>query len=347
MQVLLTGGAGFIGSHLAATLLEAGHEVRVLDALLAQVHGGRRPAVPDGVEFRHGDIRSTETVESALRGIDAVCHQAAMVGRGRQIAEAELYAECNDLGTARLLVAMTKLGIGYLVMAGSVVIYGEGRYACAVHGDVAPGPRIAADLDAGRFDPRCPHCDGSLAYGAVDESGRLDPRNIYGATKLAQEHLSAAWARETGGTALVLRYHQVYGPGMRRDSPYSGTTATFRSVLSKGGAAIEVFEDGQMMRDFVHVRDVARANLAALAATVTGYRAFNVASGDPRSVGALAQTMSRICGAPEPRISGRYRFDDVRHIVASPARLMRELGWRPEVGFEQGMKEFVTEPMRE
>lgn len=345
MHVLVTGGAGFIGRHIASALVDSEHQVRVLDALLPQVHAGTAVDLPDGVEFRHGDIRDAETIRSALDGIDAVCHQAAMVGRGRQIAEVELYADCNDLGTARLLAAMTELGIDHLVQAGSVVVYGEGRYACASHGDVRPKPRDPRDLDAGSFDPRCPHCDSILRNQPVTEDGYLDPRNIYGATKLAQEHLSAAWARETGGTAIVLRYHQVYGPGMSADSAYSGVAATFRSMV-KQGEPIEVFEDGAMMRDFIHVRDIASANVVALGSPGIGYRPFNVASGEPVSVGELAETMARIGGTPAPRTSGRYRFDDVRHIVASPARLMDELGWRPQVSFTDGIEEFVTAPMR-
>ena len=344
MHVLVTGGAGFIGTYIVETLVGRGDQVRVLDALLPAVHRDREPEFPDSVEFVRGDVRDPSVVADAMRGVDVVCHQAAMVGRGGAVAESIGYTHINDMGTAVLLTAMAQTGLGRLVLASSAVVYGEGRYTCAVHGDVSPGPRVAADMDAGVFDPPCPRCGARLVPGAVDEDGRVDPRNIYGATKMAQEHLVAAWARETGGSAAALRYHHVYGPGMRRDSAYSGVTATFRSAAANG-TRIRVFEDGAMMRDFVHVRDVAQANVVALDAAVPGFRAYNVASGSPRTVADLADAIAAATAAPEPEVTGEYRFDDVRHIVATPARLARELGWRATVEFADGVKEFAAAPL--
>jgi dTDP-L-rhamnose 4-epimerase len=344
MRVLVTGGAGFIGTYIVEALADRGDQVRVLDALLPAVHRGREPELPSTAEFIRGDVRDQGIVAAALRGVDVVCHQAAMVGRGGAVAESIEYAQINDVGTAVLLTAMANAGLGRLVLASSAVVYGEGRYTCPAHGDVSPGPRAAADMDAGVFDPPCPHCGARLTPGAVDEDGRVSPRNIYGATKMAQEHLVAAWARETGGSAAALRYHHVYGPGMRRDSPYSGVTATFRSAAANG-ARIRVFEDGAMMRDFVHVRDIAQANVAALDAGVPGFRAYNVASGTPRTVADLADAIAAAAAAPTPEVTGEYRFDDVRHIVATPERLVRELGWRPTVEFKDGIAEFVAAPI--
>ncbi|MFC4533220.1 NAD-dependent epimerase/dehydratase family protein [Sphaerisporangium dianthi] len=345
MRVLVTGGAGFIGTRVVAALREQGHEIRVLDALLPAVHGGRRPVLPEGVEFVHGDVRDPGTVEAALGGVDVVCHQAAMVGRGHHVSEAPEYAAINDMGTAILLAAMARAGLGRLVFASSVVVYGEGVYTCAEHGRVSPGPRTRADVDAGRFDPPCPRCGAALRPGELSEDDRLAPLNVYGATKLAQEHLAGAWARETGGMAIALRYHQVYGPGMSHDSPYSGVTCVFRSAV-RNGETIELYEDGAMLRDFIHVRDIALANVNAIGLDRPGFRAYNVATGTPRTVGQLARTLAELSAGPAPKVSGRCRFDDVRHIVASPARLKRELGWEPTVSFEDGMKEFVTAPMR-
>jgi len=347
MTVLVTGGAGFIGSRVVSALVAAGHRVRVLDALLPGAHPpDEPPELPAGVEFRRGDVADPDTVAAALAGVDVVFHQAAMVGRGGEILEAQRYVTNNNVATAVLLTAMTRAGLRRLVLGSSVVIYGDSRYACPRHGQVRPPRRSRADLEAGRFEPRCPRCQTEVTSSPVTEDDPLDPpRNVYAITKLGQEHLVEAWVRETGGQAVALRYHNVYGPGMPFDSPYSGVAATFRSRVAEGEPPL-VYEDGGPRRDFVHVRDVASANVAALSWTGSGFRAFNVASGEPRSIGELAATLAAAAGAPAPIITGRFRVGDVRHIVASPARLIAELGWRPSVDFHTGMSEFATAPMR-
>ncbi len=351
----MTGGAGFIGSHLVEALLGAGHEVRVLDALLPCVHPeGARPFRRDpGFEFVHGDVRDAQAVDEALRGVSAVCHLAAMVGLGVDFDDAPLYAGCNDLGTAVLLAAMARAGAGGLVLASSMVVYGEGAYSCAEHGLAAPPPRQAADLDAGRFEPRCERCGEPLSPQLVPEDAPPGPRNVYAATKLAQEHLAASWARATGGQAVALRYHNVYGPGMPRDTPYAGVASFFRSAL-EAGRAPRVFEDGAQRRDFVHVRDVAGATATALD-TVTGtgvpggpgtLRAYNVGSGTPRTVGQLASALADASGGPSPVVTGEYRLGDVRHVTASSERIWRELRWRAAVPFAEGVAEFAAAPAR-
>jgi dTDP-L-rhamnose 4-epimerase len=350
MDVLLTGGAGFIGSAIALRLSAAGHRVRVLDALLPAVHpSGKPPLFPADVEFRYGDVRDPVTVERALDGVDAVCHQAAMVGLGLDLGDAPDYVSCNDLGTAVLLTAMARAGVGKLVLAGSMVVYGEGRYRCLAHGDVAPGPRRTADLDAGRFEPPCPHCGEQLVPDLVDETAAPDPRNVYAATKLAQEHLASAWARAASGRVTALRYHNVYGPDMPRDTPYAGVASIFRSALERGGAP-RVFEDGGQRRDFVHVSDVASANLAALEALGErppgSSRCYNVGSGRVHTVGEMAAALATARGGPSPVVTGEYRLGDVRHITADSARLRTELGWLPAVSFTAGMSAFAHEPLR-
>ncbi|WP_354637453.1 NAD-dependent epimerase/dehydratase family protein [Kitasatospora camelliae] len=350
MRIPVTGGAGFIGSAIVRALVTAGHEVRVVDALLPAVHpSGTVPALPGGVEFRHGDVRDTGTVERALTGVDAVCHQAAMVGLGLDLADAPDYVGCNDLGTAVLLAAMARTGVRSLALAGSMVVYGEGRYTCTEHGPVAPGPRRPDDLDAGRFEPPCPVCGTALRPGLVGEDAPADPRNVYAATKLAQEHLAAAWARACGGRVLTLRYHNVYGPGMPRDTPYAGVASLFRSALARGEAP-RVFEDGGQRRDFVHVDDVAAANLAALEAVGSrppgSARVYNVGSGEVHTVGEMAAALAAAYGGPSPVVTGEYRLGDVRHVTADSSRLRAELGWRPRVPFADGLAEFAAAPLR-
>ena len=369
MRVLVTGGAGFIGSHVAEALVSAGHEVRVLDALLPCAHpGGVPPFRGDpGFEFIHGDIRDAQAVDAALRGAGAVCHLAAMVGLGVDFGDAPLYAGCNDLGTAVLLAAMARAGAGRLVLASSMVVYGEGAYSCTVssctvssctvssctgHGlAVTPPPRRAADLQAGRFEPRCQRCGEPLTPELVPEEAPLGPRNVYAGTKVAQEHLAGSWARVTEGQAVALRYHNVYGPGMPRDTPYAGVASFFRSSLAAGRAP-RVFEDGAQRRDFVHVRDVASATAAAVGALAGRHapvgpgtlRAYNVGSGAPRTVGELAAALAGAYGGPGPEITGEYRLGDVRHITASSERIRRELGWQATVPFAEGVAEFAATP---
>jgi dTDP-L-rhamnose 4-epimerase len=331
MRVLVTGSAGFIGSQIVEALVAHGHE----------------PVPYDVRADPASDVRDADAVRRALTGVDAVCHQAAMVGLGVDFADAPDYVSHNDLGTAVLLAAMAGAGVRRLVLAGSMVVYGEGRYTCARHGTVRPGPRAVADLDAGRFEPPCPVCGADLSPGLVGEDAPVDPRNVYATTKLTQEHLAASWARATGGSAVALRYHNVYGPGMPRDTPYAGVASFFRSALARGEAP-RVFEDGGQRRDFVHVRDVAAANVSALEASSRGgaLTPYNTGSGEPHTVGEMARALAEAYGGPEPVVTGEYRLGDVRHITADSARLRAELGWKAEVGFADGMREFAGAGMR-
>jgi dTDP-L-rhamnose 4-epimerase len=343
VHVLVTGGAGFIGAHVVSALLDAGHEVRVLDALLPEVHRSGWPRSLDPrAERVHADVRD----QQALDGVDAVCHQAAMVGLGVDLQDLPLYVGHNDLGTAVLLAAMERAGVGRLVLASSMVVYGEGRYTCAEHGLVRPGPRDEKTLQAGGFEPPCPVCGRPLEARTVPEDAPLDPRNVYAASKTAQEHLASSWARASGGTAVALRYHNVYGPHMPKDTPYAGVASLFRSALERGEAP-RVFEDGGQRRDFVHVRDVAQANLLAHGAGTPGtLTPYNVASGVPHTVGDLARELAAACGGPEPVVTGQYRLGDVRHVVASAERARAELGFTARTRFEAGVREFATAPLR-
>lgn len=338
MRILVTGGTGFIGSWLVRKLAAAGHAIRMLD---------ERPA-PAAHELPArlvtGDVREPATVADAVAGVDAVCHLAAMVGPANDTADLPRYVDSNVQGTAVLLAEMGRAGVPRLVLASSMAVYGEGTYVCAQDGWVRAAPRAVKDLDDGLFEPRCPRCGQALSPRAVDEDTPPDPRNGYATTKLAQEHLAANWARETGGVALALRYHNVYGPGMPRNTPYAGVAAIFRSALLRGEAP-QVFEDGGQRRDFVHVRDVARATSGALSAEAPpgSSRAYNVASGQACTIGEVAAAMATACGGPSPVVTGRYRLGDVRHIVATPQRAAEELGYVARERFGDGMAELVAE----
>ncbi|MGL5818192.1 MAG: NAD-dependent epimerase/dehydratase family protein [Phycicoccus sp.] len=349
VRVLLTGAAGFIGTATWRLLEAGGHDVVPVDLLLPQAHGAAtRTSPPAGIRLL--DTREATGWAGVLDGVDAVVHLAAVVGAGATAADLPLYAGHNDLGTAALLAAMHAAGVADLVQASSMVVYGEGRYTCPEHGCQAPTPRTAAALAAGRFDHACPVCGGTLDWAPVEESAPLDPRSSYAASKVAQEHYAAAWARQAPGAAVSLRYHNVYGPGMPRDTPYSGVAAMFRSALERGEPPT-VLEDGRQARDFVHVDDVARANLAALQA-VTGsergtHTAYNVCSGTPVTILDVARHVAAGTGTGlEPRVTGGHRVGDVRHVVASPERAARELGFTARTLPDDGLAAFATAPLR-
>lgn len=382
MRVLVTGGAGFIGSAVIQELTKTGHHPVVIDSMRADVHGagvgvdgagigrlsmpqespmqsvepaqsvGRAQSVGSPAELIVADVRDHEAVAAALVGVEAVVHLAAKVGLGVDLGDLEDYVSSNDLGTAVLLREMAHAGVGRLVLAGSMVVYGEGAYACTEHGPVAPAPRLESQLSAGRFEPPCPICGRALTPGLVTEDATPDPRNGYAATKLHQEHLCAVWARETGGTVAALRFHNVYGPGMPRDTPYAGVAAIFRSALERG-AAPTVLEDGAQRRDFVEVSDVARAVVAALvprqvvpSEPIPDFRAYNIGSGRVGTIGELAALLAATMAGPAPVITGGYRLGDVRHVTASSERAARELGWRARVSLTDGVRAFADAPMR-
>jgi dTDP-L-rhamnose 4-epimerase len=342
MRVLLTGAAGFIGSRIAVALGDAGHEVVGVDIMLANAHGADAEP-PEGVQ--RADIRDASVVASLLEGVDVVCHQAAVVGAGVDPADAPSYGSHNDYATAVLLAEMFAAGCQRLVLASSMVVYGQGRYSCAEHGVVDPLPRTRADLDAGVFEHRCPVGGEELQWELVDEDAPLRPRSLYAASKLAQENYALAWVEATGGSVVALRYHNVYGPNMPRDTPYSGVAAIFRSELERGDVP-RVFEDGGQMRDFVHVDDVAAANVSAIDAAPDGFVPANVCSGRPISILEVAKELCEARGEASPVVTGQYRSGDVRHIVASPAGAVKLLGYRAVIDPRDGLREFAYAPLR-
>ncbi|HJT91705.1 MAG TPA: NAD-dependent epimerase/dehydratase family protein, partial [Mycobacterium sp.] len=236
-------------------------------------------------------------------------------------------------------------GCERLVLASSMVVYGQGRYDCPEHGGVDPLPRTRADLDAGVYDHRCPVCGVPVQWRLVGEDAPLRPRSLYAASKTAQEHYAQAWAESTGGSVLALRYHNVYGPHMPRDTPYSGVAAIFRSELEAGDVP-RVFEDGRQMRDFIHVDDVAAANVAAVDAALEGFNAVNVCSGRPISIMEVAAELCDARGDAPAVITGQYRSGDVRHLVADPAKASGLLGFQAAVDPRDGLREFAFAPLR-
>jgi dTDP-L-rhamnose 4-epimerase len=350
MRILLTGSAGFIGGAVQAALAAAGHELVLVDALIPQAHPGDSQPAAEVHRLDVRDAADSAAWAGTLRGVDVVCHQAAMVGSGASVADLPLFAGHNDLGTAALLAGMSAAGVRRLVLASSMVVYGEGRYRCPDHGAQRPATRPVAALEAGRFECPCPVCGGPLAWDLVPEDAELDPRSSYAASKLAQEHYARAWARQAGGAVVALRYHNVYGPHMPQDTPYSGVAAIFRSQI-EAGTSPQVFEDGGQVRDFVHVSDVATANALSVEAVADeapgAVRAFNVCSGTPVTIAEVAALLARGAGADlRPEVTGGFRAGDVRHVVASPARAAAELGFRAAVAPEVGLVEFATAPLR-
>ncbi len=328
MKLLVTGGAGFIGSVVGRELTARGHEVVIFDR-------ARDP---------REDIGDLARVRAAVDGAEVVVHLAAKVGLGVDLDDIDDYVRQNDLGTAVVLRAAAAAGVGRLVYASSMVVYGEGAYACAEHGSMAPPPRRPADLGQGIFDPRCRDCGRVLTPGLVPESAPMDPRNVYAATKAHGEQLLAIWCRETGGRAVASRFHNVYGPGMPRNTPYAGVASLFRSSLERGEPP-QVFEDGRQRRNFIHVDDVARSVVAACSADLPdGLTAVNIGSPAITTIGEMAAELSAALDGPDPVITGRYRLGDVRHITADCSAAESMLGWRAEIDLTQGIASILSEP---
>ncbi|WP_033335124.1 MULTISPECIES: NAD-dependent epimerase/dehydratase family protein [Actinomycetes] len=343
-RVLLTGAAGFIGSHIMSALIDRGHDVVAVDGMVPAAHGAGA-AAPAGVQV--ADLRTAELIEM-LDGVDVVCHQAARVGAGVDARDAPDYAADNDLVTARLLAAMFETRCRRMVLASSMVVYGDGTYRDHSGAVVDPPPRDVADLEAGRFERYLPGGEPAQ-WDLTPEDAPLSPRSYYAASKAAQESYCRAWSLETSGAVTALRYHNVYGPHMPRDTPYAGVAAIFRSQL-EARTAPTVFEDGGQMRDFVHVADIAAANVAAIerstSADIRGFEAFNICSGHPISIKQVAESLTTGIDGPAPVTTGRYRPGDVRHIVADPARAATALGFRATIMPEFGLREFATAPLR-
>jgi dTDP-L-rhamnose 4-epimerase len=352
-SILVTGGAGFIGSHTVQALIGRGHRVRVLDNLEPQVHAesaGWPAHLHADAERIAGDVRNADAVAAALEGIDAVIHLAALTGVGQSMYERSRYEAVNGYGTLTLLdaIAAARPAIRRLVVASSRAVYGEGSARCPEHGLVHPFGRAADDLAAGRFDVHCPNCARVAEPAPTPETRELRPVSIYGQTKAWQEVLARAFARETGIPTVLLRYFNVYGSRQSLRNPYTGIVSIFFSQI-RAGRPIRLYEDGTPTRDFVHVEDVVRANLLALEADVPPASAFNVGSGVETPLAALAGALGRALGgeAPSIRTVDTYRVGDIHACHADLRRARRLLGYRPTVSLDAGLREFVAWAGRE
>jgi dTDP-L-rhamnose 4-epimerase len=353
--ILVTGGAGFIGSHLVDALLERGHRVRVLDSLEPQVHGGLRERgeapsyLNPAAEFIAGDIADAEAVSRAMKGVDVVFHQAALVGVAQSMYEIERYTRGNSLATAALLQALVELKARprKLVVASSMSIYGEGAYHCPIHGTVYPRLRPLEQLQRREWEMRCPMagCVEPVAPIPTGEDKPLYPTSVYAITKRDHEELCLAIGAAYGIATVALRYFNVYGARQALSNPYTGVAAIFCGRLLNGKAPV-IYEDGRQQRDFTHVSDIVQANLLAMDEPRADGVAFNVAAGRPLSILAVAEQLldyfrsDGLCQTITPEITSQFRAGDIRHCSGDISRLAA-LGFQPRVRFEDGIAELV------
>ena len=344
--MLVTGGAGFIGSHLVDAVVERKYRVRVLDALVSQVHGeNAAPAyVNPRAEFVQGDMCDRQVVDGALEGVDVVFHEAAEVGVGQSMYEIQRYVRANDLGTAVLLEAILarQPQIKKLVVASSMSIYGEGAYSCSNCGPVAPQLRSSQQLLERRWEVECPKCGKAVSPVATTEEKPLFPTSVYAVTKQDQEQFCLAVGRSYGIPAVALRYFNVYGTRQALSNPYTGVCAIFSARLLNGNRPM-IFEDGEQTRDFVHVSDIVQANLLALETDRANYEAINVGTGVPTSIRTVSRLLARGLELDlEPEIVAKYREGDIRHCVADISKAKSLLGYEPKVSLERGIPELLS-----
>jgi dTDP-L-rhamnose 4-epimerase len=355
-HILVTGGAGFIGSHIVDELLLAGHQVRVLDNLEPQVHGklheGRQPPAylnPEA-EFIFGDVRDAEAVTAALQDIDVVFHEAARVGVAQSMYEIVPYSSVNVVGTAVLLQAITEAPKRprKIIVASSMSIYGEGAYRCPIHGAVYPALRSIEQLQARDWEMHCPidGCDEQVLPQPTDETKPLFPTSVYAINKRDQEELFLAVGRAYQIPTVALRYFNVYGERQALSNPYTGVAAIFSGLLLNNKAPV-IFEDGKQYRDFTHISDIAQANLLVMDRPEADYGVFNVGTGRKLSIGTIAEALlehfrnfSPAAADLQPEIVQKFRAGDIRHCYSDISRL-QALGYRPRMRFEDGLGELV------
>ena len=343
MRILVTGGAGFIGSHLVDRLVKDGHRVKVLDSFEPQVHGKRRPNyLNPEAEYCRVDVRDRQKLKQGIKNIDAVFHQAAVVGIGQSTYQIEKYIDNNTRGTATLLDVLVneRNSVKKLIVASSMSVYGEGSYLCPKCGRSEPGLRPEAQLKKGIWEMKCPDCGVFIKPEATKESKRPLPTSVYAMTKLQQEELALLIGRTYKIPTVALRYFNVYGPRQSLSNPYTGVCAIFSSRIKCNHQPL-IYEDGMQTRDFINVKDIVEANLLALSNPKADYRVFNVGAGKPVSILTIAQLLIRLYKKGIfPKITHRCRIGDIRHCY-SDISAIRQLGFRPSITLSQGLQELV------
>ncbi|MDO8638378.1 MAG: SDR family NAD(P)-dependent oxidoreductase [Candidatus Daviesbacteria bacterium] len=343
-KILVTGGAGFIGSFLVDELIEKGYDVRILDNLEEQVHQGQKPKyLNKKAEFIKGDVRNYDDFKKALDGIDAVFHLASAVGVGQSNYEIKKYVESNVLGTANLLDILVNIKnqVKKVITISSMTGYGEGNYLCATDGIVRPPLREEAQLKARDWNLYCPKCGEKVEPVSTDETALDFPNSIYGFSKKAQQDMALIIGKLYNIPTVVLRGFNIYGPRQSLSNPYTGVTAIFISRL-KNNKEVFVFEDGLQTRDFISAHDVVRAFVLALETDKTNYKMFNIGSGKGSTILDIAETLSKLLGKSNLiKINKDYRKNDIRHCFADITQAKKLLGWEPKVSLEEGMKELI------
>ncbi|HSJ57539.1 MAG TPA: NAD-dependent epimerase/dehydratase family protein [Anaerolineae bacterium] len=345
-KILVTGGAGFIGSFLVDALLERGHTVRVYDSLVPQVHGEEQ-RVPDylnrGAEFVRGDMRDRDRLASALEGIDVVFHLAAVVGVGQSMYQIQYYTDMNTMGGATLLdvVANTQHNVRKMVVASSMSIYGEGKYECAEHGLVYPKLRSNAQLEARDWEMKCPYCKRDVVAVPTDEEKPLYPTSIYAITKRDHEEMFLSTGMAYGIPAVALRFFNTYGPRQALSNPYTGVMAIFSGRLLNNQSPV-IYEDGEQSRDFIHVKDIVQGLLLAMERPEADNEVFNLGTGVPTSVRQVGQVLAQQIAELEPVIVNKFRAGDIRHCYADIGKARALLGFEPRISLDEGMADLLA-----
>jgi dTDP-L-rhamnose 4-epimerase len=346
INVLISGGAGFIGSRLAARLSTGNYRVTALDNLSAQVHGGDGGAEDSAqsISLQRGDVRSREDWIRALAGQHVVVHFAAETGTGQSMYQIERYVDVNVRGTATLLdvLANESHAVRKMLLASSRAVYGEGKYLCARDGVVYPSSRQATHMQAGDFEVKCPACGSNVTLLPTDEDSKLHPSSVYGISKQSQEQLFMTAGRSLGIPAVALRYQNVFGPGQSLLNPYTGILSIF-STRIRNGAPISIFEDGKESRDFVYIDDVVDATCMAIESDAANFEVFNVGSGVRTEVLHVARTLRQALGGSSSiDVNGSFRLGDIRHNLADISKIGSQLGFKPKTEFDEGVRRFAA-----